>query len=61
MLKNKYLQELHVCFHEKTFFPSLPNLGAQIKCAQNWYTAVQMDLKFWEGLLFNCLILTLWL
>ena len=30
----------------KIFFPSLPNLGAQIRCAQNQYTPVQMDLKY---------------
>ena len=30
----------------KSFFPGLPNLGAQIRCAQNWYSAVQTDLKY---------------
>ena len=28
------------------FFPGLANLGAQIRCAQNLYTALQMDLKY---------------
>ena len=28
------------------FFPELPNLNAQIRCAQNWNTVVQTDLKY---------------
>ena len=27
-------------------FPGLPNLGFQIRCAQNWYTTDQIDLKY---------------
>ena len=27
-------------------FPGLPNLGTPIRCAQNWYTTVQMNLKY---------------
>ena len=41
------------CFHKisiftfiKIFFPGLPNLRAQLRCAQNRYVAVQMDLKY---------------
>ena len=30
----------------RSFFPGLPNLGSQIRCAQNRYTAVQIDLKY---------------
>ena len=30
----------------KMFFPGLHNLGAQIRCAQNWYITVQTDLKY---------------
>ena len=30
-------------FTKKKKFPGLPNLGAQIRCAQNWYTTVQMN------------------
>ena len=33
-------------FTIKSYFPGLPNLGAQIGCAQNQYTAVQTDLKY---------------
>ena len=32
-------------FTIKSYFPGLPNLGAQIRCAQNQYTAFQTDLK----------------
>ena len=28
---------------KKNKFPGLTNLGTLIRCAQNWYTAVQMD------------------
>ena len=34
----------HLLTFTKTFFLGLPYLGAQIKYAQNWYTAVQVDL-----------------
>ena len=57
--KDKYL----LVFTFTSFFsPSLPNLAPQLRCAQNRYTAVQMDLKypvFWKGLWFNYLISTL--
>ena len=34
-------------FTFKIFFPQVvPNLGAQIRCAQNQYTTVQIDLKY---------------
>ena len=33
-------------FTKHFFFPGLPNLGAQIRCAQNWYPAVQTHLKY---------------
>ena len=31
---------------QETFFLGLPNLGAQIRCAQNHYTADQIELKY---------------
>ena len=31
------------------FFPGLPNLSTQSRFAQNWYTTVQMDLKYHLG------------
>ena len=40
-----HLNEIFVYFH-KIFFLGLPNLGTQIRCAQNWYTAVQGDLTY---------------
>ena len=33
-------------FTKKSPPPGLPNLGAQIRYAQNQYTTVQMDLKY---------------
>ena len=33
-------------FTIKSYFPGLPNLGAQIGFAQNQYTAAQTDLKY---------------
>ena len=30
----------------KKNFPGLPNLSTQIRCAQNWYTTVQIDPKY---------------
>ena len=42
--KEKHFHKISVCFH-KNFFPDLPNLDAQIRCAQNWYTSVQTDLN----------------
>ena len=40
--KSKYL----CVFSQNIFSPGLPNLGAQIRCAQNRYTAAQIDLKY---------------
>ena len=31
---------------QKNFFPGLLNLCAQVRCALNWYTAVQTDLTY---------------
>ena len=31
---------------KRNVFPGLPDLGTQIRWAQNWYTAVQTDLKY---------------
>ena len=31
------------------FFPGLLNLGTQSRFAQNWYTTVQVDLKYHLG------------
>ena len=42
--KEKYTKYLGY-FH-KFFSPGLLNLGAQITCASNQYTTVQMDLKY---------------
>ena len=39
-------------FQNKKKIPDLPYLGAQIRCAQNRYTAVQTELKY---LLNKCL------
>ena len=33
-------------YFTKVFFPKLSNLGPQIRCGQNRYTSVQMDLKY---------------
>ena len=33
-------------FFYKSFFPGLPNLGAQIRCAKTQYNAVKTDLKY---------------
>ena len=35
-----------ITFTKKNFLSGLPNLGAQISCAQSWYTTVQIDLKY---------------
>ena len=40
--KGKYLNEIS----HKKISSGLPVLGTQIRCAQNWYTAVQMDIKY---------------
>ena len=44
--KGKYLHKISMLIFIRIFFPGLPNLGAQIRCAQNRYTTVQMDLKY---------------
>ena len=44
MLK-MYLHQICLLSQNK-FFPGLPNLGAQIRCAQDRYTAVKTDLKY---------------
>ena len=45
MLEKKSIYMKYIClFHKKKKkFPGLTNLGTLIRCAQNWYTAVQMD------------------
>ena len=48
--KKKSIYTKYLCFLSQQFFTTkvgdLTNLGAQISCAQNRYTAVQMDLKY---------------
>ena len=44
--KGKYLQELLFTFTKKFFFPSLANLDAQIRWAQNRYATLQTDLNY---------------
>ena len=40
IIKKKSTQ--NICLlSENLFFPDLPNLGTQIRCAQNWYIAVK--------------------
>ena len=47
ILKKKSIYTKCLCLLSRNkFFPGLPNFRAQIRCAQNWYTAVQMDLKY---------------
>ena len=43
--KGKYLHEISM-FAFTIFTPCLPNLGDQIRCAQNRYAAVQTDIKY---------------
>ena len=43
--KKVFTENIYFYFH-KIFFLILPNLGTQIRCVQNHYTAVQMDLKY---------------
>lgn len=33
------MQNIYIYFDKKKF-PGVPNLNAQIRCAQNWYTPV---------------------
>ena len=43
-IKEKSTKYTNAYIHKK-FSSGLPNLGAQIRRAQNWYTYVQTDLK----------------
>ena len=43
--KEKHLHKISK-FTLKLFSPGLSNLAAQIRCAQNWYIAVQIDPKY---------------
>ena len=45
LIKKLFTQNIYVYFC-KRFFPGIPNLGTQIRCAQNRYTAFQSDLKY---------------
>ena len=49
MLKKVFTQIIFVTFAKK-FFRHVPNLGSQIRCAQNRYTSVQIDVKYPPGL-----------
>ena len=43
MPKKKSIYKKHLCLLSLEIFPpGLPNLGSKIRCAQNWYTAVQI-------------------
>ena len=44
--KEKYLSKISMFTFTKKKFPGLTVLGAQVRCAQNWYIAVQIDLKY---------------
>ena len=44
--KEKYLHNISTTTFTKIFFPCIPNLGAKLRCAQNWYISVQTDLKY---------------
>ena len=47
LLKKKSIYTKYFCLLSQKFFPpDLPKLSAQIRCAQNWFTAVQVDLKY---------------
>ena len=46
MLKKKSIYTKYLYLLSQFFSPDLPNLGAQIRCDQNRYTAVQTDLKY---------------
>ena len=47
MLKKKGIYTKYLCLLSQTFFfQDLPNLGTQIRCAQNQYAAFQMGLKY---------------
>ena len=58
MLKMKVFTQNICLLSQKNFSLGLPNLGAQIICAQNWYTAVQMDLKYPLGFFDNIYFLS---
>ena len=45
--KEKYLYEITMStFTKKKISPGLPNLVAQNRCAENWYMAIQRDVKY---------------
>ena len=46
MLKKKSIYTKYLCLLSQKFFPGLPNLGSQNRCALNQYTTVQTDLKY---------------
>ena len=46
MLRKKSIYTKYLFTFTQKFFPRLPSLGAHIRCAQNWYAAVQMDLRY---------------
>ena len=46
MLKKKVFTQNICLLSQKKFILGLPYLGAQIRCAQNRYTAVQTALKY---------------
>ena len=53
ILKKKSICTKYLCLlSQKNFFPGLPNLSVQIRCDQNRYTAVQMDVKHPLGTVF---------
>ena len=48
MLKKKSIYTKYFCLlsSQEFLFPGLPNLGSQIRFAQNRYTTDQIDLKY---------------
>ena len=44
--REKYLHIINMFIFKKYFSPGSRKLGAQIRCAQSRYTAVQMNLKY---------------
>ena len=46
MLEKKSIYTKYLCLLSQISAPGLPDLGAQIRHAQNQYTAVQTDLKY---------------
>ena len=44
--KKEHIDSQIICLlPQKKCFLGLPNLGTQIRCAQNWYTTVQTESK----------------